>query len=205
MTLYIWRHPKPLHAAGLCLGQTDVGVDKRKLRRLANQIQSFARRHRLPKVVWVSPLQRSRGVGAILAARGFRCNVAPALAEVDFGHWDGRPWQQIPRAEIDAWCERFADYAPGGGENLHQLFARVQRWLTTLPNQPQLAVGHAGWINAARLLAAGQGVPRQACDWPRPVAYRALSRLTIPAALPAPAPPPLAPYSVPAPPGQTGR
>ncbi|GAA3713751.1 hypothetical protein GCM10022421_21300 [Oceanisphaera sediminis] len=190
MTLYIWRHPKPLHAAGLCLGQTDVGVEQRKLRRLANQIQGFARRHRLPKEVWVSPLQRSRGVGTILAARGFRCNLAPALAEVNFGHWDGRPWQQIPRAEIDAWCERFADHAPGGGENLHQLFARVEGWLATLENQPQLAVGHAGWINAARLLAAGRGVPTQAGDWPRPVAYRALSVLTIPAALPAPVPPP---------------
>ncbi|GHA19223.1 histidine phosphatase family protein [Oceanisphaera arctica] len=190
MTLYIWRHPKPLNAAGLCLGQTDMGVDKRKLRRLANQIQRFARRNGLAKVIWVSPLQRSLGVGRILAQRGFRCEVAPTLAEVDFGNWDGRPWQHIPRAEIDLWCERFADHAPGGGENLRQLFARVERWLATLADTPHLAVGHAGWINAARLLTAGRSVPTAAGDWPRPVAYRALSVLTIPAAPPAPWPRP---------------
>ncbi len=188
MTLYIWRHPKPLNAAGLCLGQTDMGVDKRKLRRLANQIQRFARRNRLEKVIWVSPLQRSLGVGRILAQRGFRCEVAPALAEVDFGHWDGRPWQQIPRAEVDLWCEQFADYAPGGGESLRLLFSRVELWLAGQSHRPRLAVGHAGWINAARLLTAGRSVPTAAADWPRPVAYRALSVLTIPAALPAPAP-----------------
>ncbi|MFP2769350.1 histidine phosphatase family protein [Oceanisphaera sp. KMM 10153] len=190
MTLYIWRHPTPLNATGLCLGQTDVEVDKRKLRRLANQIQRFARRNRLEKVIWVSPLQRSLGVGKILAQRGFRCEVTPALAEVDFGHWDGRPWQQIPRAEMDLWCEQFADYAPSGGENLRQLFARVALWLAALPDTPRLAVGHAGWINAARLLVAGRSVPTAAGDWPRPVAYRALIRLTIPTVLPAPVPPP---------------
>lgn len=188
MTLYIWRHPKPLNAAGLCLGQTDLGVDKRKLRRLANQIQGFARRHRLPKVVWVSPLQRSRAVGKILARRGWQCRVVAELAEVDFGTWDGRPWPNIPRAEIDAWCERFADYAPGGGETLRQLFARVEGWLSSLPATPQLAVGHAGWINAARLLDTGRGIPAHAADWPHPVAYRQRCTLAIAAAPPSPAP-----------------
>ena len=33
--LHIWRHPKPVGAAGLCLGRTDLPVDPRKARRLA--------------------------------------------------------------------------------------------------------------------------------------------------------------------------
>ncbi|WP_417617608.1 histidine phosphatase family protein [Oceanisphaera sp.] len=189
MELYIWRHPKPLNAVGVCLGHTDMAVDKRKLSRLANQIQRFARRHQLPKVIWVSPLQRSLEVGQILATRGFRCEVAPALTELDFGDWDGQDWQQIAKPEIDAWCDDFANYAPGGGENLRQLFDRVASWLNSLPPTPQLAVGHAGWIAAANMLSAGRTVPATAADWPRPVAYRQRSKLVIAAALPLPWPP----------------
>lgn len=184
MELYIWRHPRPLNAVGICLGQTNMGVDKRKLRRLANQIQRFARRHQLPKVIWVSPLQRSARVGELLVRRGWQCKVADELAEVDFGGWDGCHWSTVPRAEIDAWCADFADYAPGGGESVRQLFARVADWLHSLPATPQLAVGHAGWISAARLLSEGLALPVTAADWPRPVAYCTRSLLTIPAALP---------------------
>ncbi|ART81602.1 phosphoglycerate mutase [Oceanisphaera profunda] len=183
MELYIWRHPKPLQAAGVCLGHTDMGVDQRKLRRLANHIQRFTRRHGLPKVIWVSPLQRSLDVGRILAKRGFRCEVAPALAELNFGDWDGKPWQHIAKQDIDAWCDNFSAYAPGGGENLQQLFARVASWITqqdnASPSTHVLAVGHAGWINAAIQLANKRGLPKSAADWPRPVAYRQLSQLTI--------------------------
>lgn len=200
MELYIWRHPKPLHAVGVCLGQTDMGVDKRKLRRLANQIQRFARRHNLPKVIWVSPLQRSLGVGERLEKRGFRCEVTPALAELNFGDWDGKPWQHIAKQDIDAWCDDFAHYAPGGGESVQQLFARVALWLNQQrlnqqclnqqdeqsANSPLLAVGHAGWINAATLLTNQLALPSNAADWPRPVAYRKRCALTISAALPLP-------------------
>ncbi len=178
MTLYIWRHPKPLAPNGICLGQTDMGVDKRKLKRLANQIQRYARLHNLPKVIWVSPLQRSLKVGQILAKFGFEYHVAPELIEIDFGAWDGLPWAQIPKQEIDDWCDNFARFAPDNGESLQQLFIRIENWLAThITNTPILVVGHAGWINAAKMIDAGQKVPQLAADWPRPVAYGELSCL----------------------------
>ncbi len=176
MVLYIWRHPKPIAANGFCIGQTDISVDKRKIKRLANKIQRFVRFHQLPKVIWVSPLQRSLKVGEILAPHGFQYHVAPDLAEIDFGGWDGRPWAQIPKQQIDDWCDHFADFAPKGGESLQQLFNRVENWLNEMAAQnsgqkPVLAVGHAGWINAASIIAAGQEAPKIAADWPRVVNY----------------------------------
>ena len=117
MMFHIWRHPKPIAANRFCIGQTDINVDKRKVKRLANKIQRFVRLHQLPKVIWVSPLQRSLKVGEILAQHGFQCNIAPALAEIDFGKWDGQPWAQIPKQQIDDWCDNFADFAPNGGES----------------------------------------------------------------------------------------
>ena len=183
MTLYIWRHPQPVAAKGMCLGHTDMGVDRRKLKRLTNQIQRFARLHHLPKVIWVSPLQRSLKVGQLLAKRGFEYHISPDLTELNFGAWDGRPWTQITKEEIDAWCANFAHFAPESGENLYQLFTRVEDWLNVrhaeqndlANNMPVLAVGHAGWISAAKMITAGKDVPQLATEWSAPVAYNQLS------------------------------
>ena len=183
MTLYIWRHPKPIAATGLCIGQTDIKVDRRKLKRLANKIERFVRLHQLPKVIWVSPLQRSLKVGEILAKRGFQYKVAPELAEIHFGDWDGKYWQQIAKQDIDKWCDNFAHFAPKNGESLQQLFNRVESWLEKVTveqgqsDAPVLAIGHAGWINAAKMIAAGQDVPKRAADWCRPVNYQQRSKL----------------------------
>lgn len=180
MTLYVWRHPEPLTAAGLCFGQTDMAVDKRKLKRLANQIQRYVRLHHLPKVIWVSPLQRSLKVGQLLQQQGFDYHVAAELIEIDFGAWENRPWQQIAKQEIDDWCDDFANFAPENGESLQQFFIRIEGWLTTHVNgTPLLAVGHAGWINVVKMIAARQEVPELAANWPRPVAYNELSILDL--------------------------
>ena len=183
MTLYIWRHPKPLAAVGICLGHTDMAVDRRKLKRLANQIVRYTRRHHLPKVIWVSPLQRSLKVGQLLAERGFHYHVSPELTEIDFGDWDGRPWTQIAKDDIDEWCADFAHFAPDNGENLYQLFTRVEGWLTARnveqiaidKNASVLAVGHGGWITAAKRIIAGEGIPKLAAEWSNSVAYNELS------------------------------
>lgn len=183
MILYIWRHPKPISASGLCIGQTDIKVDRRKLKRLANKIQRFVQLQRLPKVVWVSPLQRSLKVGEILAQRGFQYKVAPELAEIHFGEWDGKFWQQIEKQAIDEWCDNFANFSPANGESLQQLFNRAEIWLDKIAveqvNTPVLAIGHAGWINAAKMLAAGQAVPNLAISWPGSVAYLSCNRIDV--------------------------
>lgn len=183
MILYIWRHPKPIATNGLCIGQTDIKVDRRKLKRLANKIQRFVRLHHLPKIIWVSPLQRSLKVGELLAQRGFQCNIASELAEINFGVWDGKLWAQIEKQHIDKWCNNFANYAPDNGESLQQLFNRAESWLEKIAveqkGHPVLAIGHAGWINAANMIAAGQEVPNLAINWPRSIAYLSLNRINI--------------------------
>ncbi|RZL33467.1 MAG: fructose-2,6-bisphosphatase, partial [Rubrivivax sp.] len=89
----IWRHPKPRGAEGRCIGgRTDLAVDPRKAKRLAHRIRANARRHALPREVVTSPLARAADVGRWLKRWGFRWRVDAALAEMDFGAWDGRGW-----------------------------------------------------------------------------------------------------------------
>jgi alpha-ribazole phosphatase len=163
--LLIWRHPKPVAAAGRCIGRTDLAVDPRRAKRLAHRIRSHARRHGLPREIVTSPLRRSAEVGRWLRRWGWGHRVDAGLIELDFGAWEGRPWRDIPFAEVSAWEADFADHAPGRGESLQQLRTRVAVWLAALvaAGQPRLAVGHAGWMNALALLDAAN---LTATHWP---------------------------------------
>jgi alpha-ribazole phosphatase len=161
--LFVWRHPRAIGAEGRCIGRTDLAVDPRKAKRLAHRIQRLARQQRLPKIVLTSALRRSLAVGQWLARWGWHHRVDPALAELDFGRWDGLHWRDVPQAEIDAWCRDFADHRPGGGECVQALLQRVRRWQ---PGAARIAVSHGGWLSAALWLATeGEAVPRSEC-WP---------------------------------------
>ncbi len=172
MTLWVWRHPLARGAAGRCVGRTDLPVDPRRAKRLAHRIRAAARRQQLPRRVFTSPLQRSAAVGRWLRRWGWRHSVVPALAEMDFGDWDGRAWQHIAQAEVDAWCADFLQHAPGGGESLQRFFERVAGW--PVPPGPVLIVGHAGWMQARRWLDGGAPWPTRADQWPAAPRHGAL-------------------------------
>lgn len=171
LDLWVWRHPRPEHATGRCIGVTDVPLDPRKARRLADRIRRTARRHGLPHRVLTSTLQRSADVGRWLRRWGWRHEIVPTLVEMDFGDWDGRDWNDIPRDQIDAWCDDFLDRKPGDGESLADLFDRVARWRAEWcdgsgNDAPFLVVGHAGWMLAMRWIADGRPKPTSAAQWP---------------------------------------
>jgi len=159
--------------AGRCIGRTDVPVDHRKAKRLAHRIRQQARRGRWPYVVFTSPLCRSASVGAWLARWGWRHVIDARLAELDFGGWDGRPWQDIATTEIEAWTNSFADHRPGGGESVRQLMLRCRDFIASRGQEPRCVVGHAGWINALHWTAAGRIEPGEAIDWPAAARYGA--------------------------------
>lgn len=175
---WVWRHPRPRDVAGRCIGQTDVPIDKRKAKRLAHRIRQQARRHGLPRVIHTSPLRRCAAVGRVLRAWGWRHHVDPALLEMDFGDWDGRPWSAVEQAQVDAWCGDFLHHAPGGGESLASLFRRVEDWAARIRLQhtepagaPRLVVGHAGWMLTLEWLSTRSDRPTRAMQWPVPPAY----------------------------------
>ena len=160
----IWRHPKPVGAEGRCVGgRSDLPVDPRKAKRLAHRIRAHARRHGLAREVVTSPLQRAAAVGSWLKRWGFRWRIDLALAEMDFGCWDGKPWRDIPPEEFERWMGDFCGFDFDGGETLDALLARTAAW------QPAcaLVVGHGGWINARRW-SGGRPAPS---TWPPPPGY----------------------------------
>lgn len=168
--LSVWRHARPMAAAGRCIGQTDLRVDRRKSKRLAHRIRAWARRHGMARVVVTSPLQRGADTGRWLARWGWRHVVDPRLVELDFGDWESRAWAEIPVEAIDAWCAEFASHRPGGGESVASLIERCAAFTADAPPGCAL-VGHAGWISAALWLQRAGGAPPQAASWPSAVGY----------------------------------
>jgi len=174
MRLYLIRHPRPLVGAGICYGSTDLAVDGHEVERV-----SGALRQTLPAnaALYSSPLQRC----ATLARRlGYQdCQLDPRLQEIDFGAWEMRAWDDIPRAEIDAWAADPVHYHPGGGDSVLHMTARVAHFLTDLVERGSanaVVVCHAGTIRLLTALQGGAAVAQaahQAATTPHNIGYGA--------------------------------
>jgi alpha-ribazole phosphatase len=176
--IWAWRHPQPRGAAGRCIGRTDLPIDPRRAKGLARRIQATARRHGLPRVVYTSPLARCASVGRWLKRWGWRHVIDEALLEIDFGRWDGLPWDGIARDEIDNWCSDFTYWQPGGGESLARLLHRANGWAAATTAGPHLVVvAHAGWMAARRWSADFGDAAPLPHTWPEPPTFEALWKL----------------------------
>lgn len=140
MRTFLIRHPKPDIDAGICYGRSDLDLAEDPVLRAA------ALRPLLPgdAPVWSSPLRRCLALAQALHAEPV---VDERLLEMNFGHWEMRRWEDIPRAEIDAWAADPVGYAPPGGESPAAMRARVAALLQELPGVAVL-VAHGGVLRA---------------------------------------------------------
>ncbi len=142
------RHTTPVVAPGTCYGQTDLALSKdfaREAKSVLEQLPHIAR-------IVSSPLQRCHQLASLIGARrDLEVETDPRLIEMDFGAWEGRAWNAIPRRELDAWASDFVSARPHGGESVGDLKRRVDAIISDLQPTivPTLLVTHAGVIRAA--------------------------------------------------------
>lgn len=166
--LWLVRHARPLVAPGVCYGGLDVAADDKHTKASALRLHSALPPH--ITVIHSSPLRRCRQLADELFS--LRANTAPIqldarLQEMDFGTWEGRRWDDIARAEIEAWIADFTRFRPGNGESLQQVLARVAQALHDAQQSGKDAVWitHAGVIRCVLwLLEHGHGEPK-ANEW----------------------------------------
>ncbi|HXE38984.1 MAG TPA: alpha-ribazole phosphatase family protein [Azonexus sp.] len=149
MILHLIRHPTPVVEPGICYGRLDVAAEN--ARAVADRLLG-----ELPPglPVWSSPLRRCRMLAELLHPAP---RIDDLLVEMDFGRWEGLRWDEVPRAELDAWAADVAGYAPPGGESPLMLQRRALAFVAGLAVPEAVIVTHAGVIRT--LLAHWRGVP----------------------------------------------
>jgi alpha-ribazole phosphatase len=159
MRIALVRHPAPLIEPGICYGRLDVAVASNA----AEQIGAIVAAPDLHGAVGVrsSPSRRCRGLaGAIAVALGVKLTIDPGLQELDFGAWEGRPWDAIARADLDGWAASPLTFAPPGGETGAALIARVSAFHAGLRKARQdcVVVSHGGPLKVLAALLSGHEV-----------------------------------------------
>jgi len=83
---------------------------------------------------------------------------------MDFGSWEGQPWDAVPREELDAWAGDVWHYKAGGAESAAMVAARYRLWVEAVQTTRMnvvVAVTHAGVIRVA-LACSGRSY---AAEW----------------------------------------
>jgi alpha-ribazole phosphatase len=142
--VFLIRHPRPQVAAGVCYGQTDLPAIEvtQTAALLLAQLPAD-----LPVIS--SPLQRCRVLAEALHPAP---RLLAGLMEMHFGEWEGKRWDDIGAAALDAWAADLLHHAPPGGESAAMLQARSVACLNTLAAEGLSAcavVTHAGVMRAA--------------------------------------------------------
>ena len=151
--LWLARHAQPLVAPGLCYGRLDMAADA-----AATAASAQALAAALPAKVRLaqhSPLQRCEQLAQALQMLrpGLVLKPDARLQELDFGSWEGRAWDALGRAPVDAWTADFACHRPGGSESLKDMLQRVAAALDAARQQanaaPPDSSGNVLWITHA--------------------------------------------------------
>ncbi len=171
MKLFLIRHPKPEVTKGLCYGQLDVPLmtdwqqsAEPLKQQLIQYISSSTKTSQARCAYYHSPLSRAALLAEYLSDG--RSHSVDALKELDFGKWEGRCWEDIPKTEIDLWMQDIVLTAPYEGESLQDLAERLWQWWSQLAHDELDAcvlVAHAGVIKVLVSLL---------CQWPLAQCHR---------------------------------
>jgi alpha-ribazole phosphatase len=160
MRVLLVRHPQLQIAPGVCYGRrldiplTAEGMET-AIRMAADPI--FAGMAR----IWSSPARRCREVAdRVAATNAVPLTVDPRLHELDFGDWEGMTWEEITRAELDAWAAAPKTFRPPGGESAVELLDRVGSFHADIVEAGQdcAVVSHGGPLRILGALLRGQRV-----------------------------------------------
>ncbi|ABX38315.1 Phosphoglycerate mutase [Delftia acidovorans SPH-1] len=173
--LWLVRHARPLVAPGICYGRLDMQADAQST---ADAAQALHLALPADCLLAHSPLRRCRQLAQALQALrpGLASAMDSRLLEMDFGEWEGQPWDALDRSAIDAWAADLAGHAPGRGESLATMLRRVDEALQQASRgsvgdgaaRDTVWITHAGVARCVQwLMREGSALP-QAGQWTLP-------------------------------------
>ena len=150
MEVYLVRHTETVCEKGICYGQSDVAI------RAPYDVVFEAILRQLPQeaTLYSSPLQR-----CVVLAKHIQENIQvdsiikdSRLMEMNFGDWELKSWDTIPREVLDPWMEDFVTENVPNGESFVDLDTRVREFLdndiSKGHTKPIIIVAHSGVIRS---------------------------------------------------------
>jgi alpha-ribazole phosphatase len=158
VSLLAFRHA-PVALVGVCYGQLDV--DTTLGASDAAAIIDSQLTGALVERIWSSPLRRCAEPARLLARRlGVTHTIDPRVAEIAYGAWEGRAWDELEREQGAAyvtWMDRWKTHGPPGGESAMDVEQRVRAWHQGLVfGETDLLIAHAGVVRALAVITRGQ-------------------------------------------------
>lgn len=152
MEVFLIRHTRPEIPSGICYGQTDIPLKD------TFPSESVLVLSKLPKpfdAVFTSPLMRCLKLAHIISEGG-TLKQDNLLMELNFGDWEMKAWDDIPKEELNPWMENFVTHKVPNGEAFSDLIQRTDDFLEGLINTAYKQVAlvcHAGVIRAMLIKA----------------------------------------------------
>lgn len=146
MEIYLVRHTTPDIKKGICYGQSDIDVTDNFIHEAG-----IIRQHLPTQVAAVhsSPLQRCKKLAEYIFPK-HSIELHHELMEINCGHWELQPWDDIPKEEIIPWTDNLMHARIPGGESYTDLYERVNKKFEQLSRQsrPSVIVAHGGVIRS---------------------------------------------------------
>jgi len=153
--LLLVRHAQPTEeASGRCYGRLDIGLSvggRQQAKLLAHTLNSIA-----VSAIYASPRRRAVETAIPLAmVHGLTPIVEEALRELDFGDFEGQPYEEIARSHPELyrqWMETPTLVQFPGGESYPRLRERTLQTINAIrahhPGQTTVVVTHGGVLRA---------------------------------------------------------
>lgn len=185
-TLYLLRHGE-IATPGILTGKTDVALSEHGWQQL------WETSKKLPQISQCisSPLQRCQKFAADFSARNnITYELDDNLKEMNFGDWDGLPYQALWQNEGhtqkvsigDFWQDPWKNNAPNG-ELMSEFVCRVdtwwQQWLANEPDGNCLVVAHGGVIKHLIARILNMPIPGTAHMSHIDIPYAGLVKITV--------------------------
>ena len=178
MEVYLVRHTETVCEKGICYGQSNVGI------REPYDVVFESILSQLPQeaTLYSSPLQR-----CLILAKHISENTKidsitedSRLMEMNFGDWELKSWNDIPREVLDPWMEDFVTVNVPNGESFVDLDNRVREFLNDelakKHTKPIIIVAHSGVIRS--VLCKINNLPLQEA-FKEPLDYGAVIKIEI--------------------------
>ncbi|MCR9253260.1 MAG: alpha-ribazole phosphatase [bacterium] len=160
MEIYLVRHTTPDVPKGVCYGQTDLELVSGFEAEIRDSIQY------LPKeldLVYSSPLKRCRILAEAISPGAVIYN--SNLKEYDFGNWEMKKWDDIPKEDVEPWMSDYVNIPAPNGESLLTMSKRIKVIWNEIQDKSDVqnvaVVCHSGVIRIIR--AIHEGTPLKDC------------------------------------------